>query len=195
MLQGGKNMEADEQYIKTLFPRLNDIKDGEIREKVASVWLDAWKDSKYGKIEDLSQWEPARDEINMSNVDHTNQVIECAIAAAGVVERMQKVPIDMDALIAAAILHDVDKILMFDPSSGEATAAGTYLPHTGLGGHLALKAGLPLKIVHAIAAHSPNFSSVSQKTPEAVIIANADHLVTSVWNTSRNIEISFDVKH
>jgi len=188
-------MEGEEKYIEKLFPRLTDIKDAGIRAKVVSVWLDAWKESKFAKIEDLSQWEPAREKINISNVEHTNQVIECAIAAAEVVERMQKVSIDMDALIAAAILHDVDKILMFDPSSGEATPAGTYLPHTGLGSHLALKAGLPLKVVHAIAAHSPNYSSVSQETPEAVIIANADHLVTTVWITARNIEISFGVKH
>ena len=187
-------MEAME-YIQKLFPRINDIKNHDLKQKVAAVWIDAWKAGKYEKIEDLSQWEPAREKINISNVDHTNQVIECGLAVAEVVERTQKVVIDRDVLIAASILHDVDKIMMFNPAGGESTPEGKYLPHTGLGSGMALNAGLPIEVVHAIAAHSPNYSSVKPKTPEAVILAGADHLVTTVWTVSRGVEISFGLKH
>ena len=182
-------------YIEKLFPRLNDIKDDELKNKVALLWLKAWKTSRYEKIEDLSQWEAEREKINISNVDHTNQVVECALAAAEVVERAQKVSVDRDVLIAASILHDVDKILMFDPSNGESTPEGKYLPHSGLGSGMVMNAGLPLAVAHAVAAHSPNYSAVKPKTPEAVIVAAADHLMTTVWNVSRNVEISFAVKH
>ena len=188
------HVEAKKDYIKKLFPRVNDIKDLEIREKVVSVWWDAWKESKFSGIEHLSQWEPSREKLNISNVEHTNQVVECAIAIAQVVERMQNLNINMDTLIAASILHDVDKILMFDPSTGDATPLGTYLPHTGIAAHLALQAGLPPDVVHAIASHSPNYSSVQPKTIEAVILYNADHVVTKLWTISRNIDISFDLK-
>lgn len=182
-------------YIEKLFPRLNDIKDDELKKKVASVWLEAWEASRYEKIEDLSQWEAEREKINISNVDHTNQVVECGLAVADVVERTQNISVDRDVLIAASILHDVDKILMFDPSNGESTPEGRYLPHSGLGSGMVLNAGLPLAVAHAIAAHSPNYSAVKPKTPEAVIVAGADHLVTTVWNVSRNVEISFAIRH
>jgi len=188
-------VEEDQKYIEKLFPRINDIQDNEVRGKVAALWLDVWKRSKFEKIEDLSQWEPEREKINLSNVDHTNQVIECALAAAKVAEEVQKISIDKDTLIAAAILHDVDKILMFDPSRREVTPVGNYLPHTGVGSSLAMEAGLSVEVAHAIAAHSPNYSSVPPKTLEAVILANADHLVTTIWNLSRNVEISFSIKH
>ena len=187
-------VEEKEQYIQKLFPRINDIKDVDIREKVISVWWGAWKESAFAKIEDLSQWEPAKEKLNISNVEHTNQMVECAIAIAQVVEREQNVKINMDTLIAASILHDADKILMFDPSSGKTTPMGTYLPHTGIAGHLALQAGLPMEIVHAIASHSTHYSSLPPKTPEAVILSNADHLMTELWTIFRNIETSFDLK-
>jgi hypothetical protein len=191
----GIQVKAKQDYIKKLFPRLNDIRDIETREKVVSVWWHAWKESKFSTIEDLSQWEPSREKLNISNVEHTNQVVECAIAIARVVERVQNLNINMDTLIAASILHDADKILMFDPSTGDTTPLGTYLPHTGIAGHLALQAGLPIDVVHAIASHSPNYSSVPPKTIEAVILYNADHIVTKLWTISHNIDISFDLKH
>jgi hypothetical protein len=191
----GIQVEAKQDYIKKLFPRLNDIRDVEIREKVVSVWWDAWKESKFSKIEHVSQWEPSREKLNISNVEHTNQVVECAIAIAQVVDREQNININMDTLIAASILHDADKILMFDPSTGDTTPLGTYLPNTGIVAHLALQAGLPIDIVHAIASHSPNYSSVPPKTIEAVILYNADHIVTKTWTISRNIDVSFDLKH
>jgi hypothetical protein len=191
----GAEMEAKQDYIKRLFPRVQDIKNAEIREKVVSVWWNAWKESKFSKIEQASQWEPSREKLDISNVEHTNQVVECALAIAQVVDREQNINVNMDTLIAASILHDADKILMFDPSTGGTTPLGTYLPHTGIAAHLALQAGLPIDIVHAIASHSPNYSSVPPKTIEAVILYNADQIVTKTWTISRNIDVSFDLKH
>ncbi len=187
-------MEPKGKHIQELFPRINDIKDSELREKVISVWLDAWEESDFEKIEDLSQWEPLKERLKISNVEHTNQVVECAIAIAGVVEREQGAELDMDTLIASAILHDCDKLLIFRPSTGKTTRMGNYLAHTAIGCHLALKAGLPMEIVHAIASHSSNYSSMPPKSAEAAILYHADHVVTETWRISRNIDLSFDLK-
>jgi len=187
-------MDGKEKHIRELFPRLNDIKDLEIRKKVISVWLEAWQESEFENIADMSQWEPQKDVINLSNVEHTNQVVECAIAIARVVQTEQGIAIDMDTLMAAALLHDVDKLLMFAPQTGKTTPIGNFLPHTGIGSYLALRADLPLRIVHAIAAHSPNYSSIPPKTIEAVILYHADLVLTETWRTAKNIDISFDLK-
>ncbi len=187
-------MEPKEKHIQELFPRINDIKDSELREKVISVWLDAWKQSDFDEIAAISQWEPLKEKIRISNVEHTNQVVECAIAIAGIVESEQGVDIDMDTLIASAILHDCDKILIFHSSTGKTTRMGSYLAHTSIGCHLALKAGLPIEIAHAIASHSSNYSSTAPKSVEAAILYHTDHVVTETWRISRNIELSFDLK-
>lgn len=186
-------MNEKDEYIQKLFPRINDITNSEVREKVISVWLEAWEESDFDRIEDISQWEPLKQRLNISNVAHTNQVVECAMAIASVVERDQGVEIDRDTLIAAAILHDIDKLLIFHQSTGRTTHMGTHLAHTTVGSHLALKAGLPVEVVHAIASHSSNYSSISPKTPEAAILYHADHVLTETWRISRNIDISFDL--
>jgi hypothetical protein len=68
------------------------------------------------------------------------------------------------------------------------------MAHTTIGAHLALKAGLPLEIAHAIGSHSSNYSTISPRTPEALIVYHADHTLTQMWAISRNIELSFTMK-
>ncbi len=53
----------EKKYIEELFPRIKDIKDNDLREKVISVWLKAWKMSDYKRIEDHSSWPPASEKI------------------------------------------------------------------------------------------------------------------------------------
>ena len=187
-------MEEKENYIQRLFPRVNDINDDGIRKKVIDLWWGTWKESDFERIEDLSQWQPVKEKLNMSNVDHTNQVVECALAMATVVEGNQGTKIERDTLIAGAILHDIDKLLIFDPTSGDTTLMGKHLAHTTVGAHLALQTGLPLGIVHTIAAHSSNYSSMSPGSVEAVIVYYADHAVTETWKIAKNIDISFSLR-
>jgi putative nucleotidyltransferase with HDIG domain len=194
MRSGECQLDTKEKHIRDAFPRINDIGNPEIKEKVISVLLNALTASEFGDIEEMSQWEPLKEKLQISNVTHTNQVVECAIAIAQVVTRNQGIEVDMDTLIASAILHDVDKLLMFEPEKGNTTRMGTYVPHTTIGAHLALKADLPLEVVHAIAAHSPNYSSIAPKSVEAVILYHADLVMTETWRTARKIELSFDLK-
>ena len=187
-------MEEKKNYIQRLFPGINDINDPDIRKKVIDLWWGTWKESDFERIEDLSQWQPMKEKLDISNVEHTNQVVECALAMAGIIERDQGVKVERDTLIAGAILHDIDKLLVFHQTSGETTHMGMHLAHTTIGAHLALKAGLPLGIVHVIASHSSNYSSISPRSVEAAIVYHADHVVTETWTMAKNIDISFTLK-
>ena len=183
----------ERNYIEELFPRIRDIKDDDLRNKVINVWLKAWKMSDYKRIEDHSSWPPEREKIQLSNVEHTNQVVECAIAVAKVIEQTQKIKINLDTLIGAAILHDVDKIILFHESTGKLTPFGKLLTHTHLGSFLALEENLPSEVVHAIGAHSPTYSKDSPQTPEALIISKLDPLMMFNWIMSKKIEVSFSI--
>ena len=184
-------MEEEKKYIETLFPRVKDIKNNHLKNQVINVWLKAWKMSHYKRIEDHSAWAPAGDKLQLSNVDHTNQVVECAIAVAQVIERTQKIKINLDCLIAASILHDVDKIILFHESTGKLTPFGKLLTHTHLANFLALEENLPSEVIHAISAHSPTFSKEPPNTPEALIISKLDPLMMFNWIMSKKIEIPF----
>lgn len=187
-------MEEKQNYIKTLFPRIKDIRDEDLRKKVVNVWLKAWEMSDCDKIETSSAWPPEKAKIQLSNVEHTNQVVECAIAVGNIVERTQQININLDYLIAAAILHDVDKIVEFHETTGRLTSYGQLFGHTSLGISLGLEQALPLEIVHAIGAHSPIYSRNSPKTHEALILLHVDKMMMQNWLMSKKVDISFNIE-
>jgi 7,8-dihydroneopterin 2',3'-cyclic phosphate phosphodiesterase len=184
-------MSDERDHIKSLFPRINHIRDEGIREKVVNVCLKVWKMSDYERIEEQSAWPPEGKKLSLSNVDHTNQVVECAIAVAKVIEETQRIKINLDYLIAAAVLHDIDKPLLFHKATGQATRLGQLFAHTTLSAALALEEKLPLEIVHAIGSHSPNFSQVSPKTHEALILRYIDSMMILNWIMHKKISVSF----
>jgi putative nucleotidyltransferase with HDIG domain len=190
----GENMENERDYIRRLFPRVADIADEALRNKVVNVWLRAWKMSDHDKIEEQTAWPPAKDKLQLSNVDHTNQVVECAIGVADIVGRTQKIKVNLDYIIGAAILHDVDKMILFHKETGAPTRFGELLSHTTLAVYLALDENLPLEIVHAIGAHSPNYSKIPHKTNEALILSYVDTLMSLNWEMSKKIDVSYKME-
>jgi hypothetical protein len=75
-------MQHDENYILRLFPDTRSITCGELRGKVIRTLLTAWKAGNYVRIEDVHQFEPARDHIPYTNVDHTNHVVQLCMKFA-----------------------------------------------------------------------------------------------------------------
>ncbi len=167
----------DQEHISELFPAIRDIKSQAIQEKVYRVWFNAWKRGNFPAIEKVHQFEPARDYISYSNVEHTNQVCKvCEKIAAGVSEGM-KVELNMDYLLAGALLHDVDKIVVFDFRTGGWTEEGRRTPHALKGAAMARAEGLPEEIAHMIEAHSTTFSPGPPRSMEALIVRHADLIV------------------
>ena len=187
-------MEEKRNYIEGLFPRIKDIRDPKLRNKVVDTWIKAWEMSGWDKIEEVSAWPPEKGKLQLTNVDHTNQVVECVLAVAKVVDKVQQIEINVDYLIAAAILHDIDKMLLFNGVTDELTPHGKLLPHISLSIFLALEQGLPLEVVHAIVSHSPNYSTISPKTHEALILAQVDMMMMSNWIMSKKVDISFKIE-
>ena len=155
--------ESDKKYVESLFPALAKIQDTELRGKVRDIWAEAWKDGNYEKIEDISWFEPWRNKYTWPNVDHTNEVTACAIAMGKVAQEVMRMEVTMDYLIAGAILHDVDKAVLFDGKTKEPTEWLQKLPHAAYSMYLVLKAGLPLDIAHMVLSHTA-FSLKRQKT-------------------------------
>jgi 7,8-dihydroneopterin 2',3'-cyclic phosphate phosphodiesterase len=186
-------MEKTIQAVMQSFPRLREIADTGLREKVCRAWLTVWQASGYERLEDASQWEPARESLGISNVDHTNGVVDCALAMADALRRSQSLEVDRDVLIAAALLHDLDKLLLFRGAGGPPTELGKRIGHVLAGVHLTLAAGLPPDVVHAVAAHSPNYSSLAPQTAEAIILKHADKVVTDLWILQRGQDVTFTI--
>ena len=85
--------------------------------------------------------------------------------------------IDMDTVIAGAILADVGKLLEYEKVDGEVrqSARGKALRHPFTGVALALECGVPDAVCHCIATHAAEGDLVKRST-EAYIVHHADFM-------------------
>ena len=86
-------------------------------------------------------------------------------------------PVNLDVLIAGAILADVGKLLEYELKDGKAIQGnyGKYLRHPFSGVSLAEACGLPPEVCHIIAAHAGEGDLINRST-EAYIVHHADFM-------------------
>lgn len=173
-------MDSQRQSVITLFPEINDIKNNDLRERVIDAWLVAVKESPWKRIEDLP-WVPGKME-KITNVQHCRgtAIVGKAIAEA-ILSHPDAVPgadVDVDVVIAGCLLHDVGKLLEYEPSnpSGKKTPLGSRMAHHVLGTYIAIKAGLPDDVVHCIESHRER--DPFERSYEAKIVQFSDKMHT-----------------
>lgn len=175
----------NEVDLEQLLPHLCDIKNVDLRSKVKAVWVKLWKEGEYENIEEptwVAEW---KNQIDFPNITHTNQVTECAIAMAEVITKNFRVEVNLDYLIAGALLHDVDKLVSHHGS--KPTKIGKMLPHAFYSAHTALNLGLPIEVIHMIITHTA-FSLVPPKSIEALILHYADYCMADALLMSRGLD-------
>lgn len=181
--------EKDRNYILKLFPAIPCIQDQDLQAKVISTWYRTWQKSNFPDIETVHQFEPARAKIAYTNVEHTNQVCQACADMASTMTGLFPYPINKDELIAGAILHDVDKMLIFDFETGSFSATGRKFAHAVLGATLVMMEGLPESIAHIVGAHSFRFSPTPPQTAEALILRYLDHLVATSYYLAHGLDM------
>jgi putative nucleotidyltransferase with HDIG domain len=181
--------EKDYKYILKLFPAISRIQDTDLQKKVISTWHYTWKKSNFPRIESVHQFEPARQRIAYTNVEHTNQVCQACEDMASTISSLFSIPINKDELIAGSVLHDVDKMLIFDFETGGLSATGRKFSHAVLGATLAMMNGLSESIAHIIGAHSFRFSPTPPQTVEALILRHLDHVIASSYYFARGLDM------
>jgi len=181
--------KRDQEYIVRLFPAIKKIKDPELRQKVILLWYKAWKRSNFPRIEQGHQFEPARDRLSYTNVDHTNQVCRLCEELGKVLAEMLNLPLNMDILLAGAVLHDVDKLIIFDAKTGGFTETGRRFTHAAMGAAMALAEGFPEEVAHIIGAHSPRFSAIPPSSVEALLLRHLDHVTAASVYLARGLDM------
>jgi putative nucleotidyltransferase with HDIG domain len=99
-------------------------------------------------------------------------------AAESMLEFMgNALPIDLDTVIAGAILCDVGKLLEYEKADGQPRQSqrGALIRHPFSGVALAMECGVPDRVCHIIAAHADEGNLV-RRTPEAYVVHHADFM-------------------
>ncbi len=164
--------------VMALWPEIEWIQDGDLRNKVIDAWVYAIENSVLTP-EDLEKI-PFSLLIKDCQVSFMNHKRTCVQLAVDIARRMQEnfsdeIHIDMDILIAGAILIDVGKLLEYEIVDGKLTtsSAGKIVRHPFSGVAIADRFGLPPEVQHIIATHSRE-GDLGPRTVESIIVHHAD---------------------
>lgn len=168
--------------IYDLWPELNWIQNTELRSQTAKTWELALQRSVLSP-EDLKRIPftlLCGPDLKVTFMDHKRSVVHIAKAAGEKINAMYhgELPVDMDVLIAGAILADVGKLLEYVLDSNGKAVQGTYgkyLRHPFSGVSLAEQCGLPPAVCHIIAAHAGEGNMIKRST-EAYVVHHADFM-------------------
>lgn len=171
--------------IAKLFPNLMDIKDSGLRDKVAAVWNEALTTGCGGKGWTFDQiraipFTLLAGKIDLRFVEHLNSCCKQCIAITKVLGEVfgDRVPVNLDLLIAGSLLADVGKLLEFDKDAAGNVIKGFYgdmLRHPFSGVALCFKHGIPPEVMHIVATHSHEGDKV-ERTIESWIFHHADFI-------------------
>lgn len=166
--------------VHRLWPELDWINDQDLKEKTAKTWVMALERSVL-TAEDLETipFTLKVDNCPVTFMDHKRTVVwmarDCGLR---MIEGLKKaLPIDMDVLIAGAILADVGKLLEYEMKNGKAVVGsyGKAMRHPFSGVGLAMEAGVPAEVCHIIAAHAGEGNMVTRSV-EAYIVHHCDFM-------------------
>jgi putative nucleotidyltransferase with HDIG domain len=169
------------QEVIDLWPELMWIQDEDLREKTAKTWELALKKSVLtpADLRTIPFTLLCGPDLRVSFMDHKRAVVHIARDAGNKMNEFfrNNLPVNMDVLIAGAILADVGKLLEYDIKDGKSVQGkyGKYLRHPFSGVSLAEQCGVPAEVCHIIATHAGEGDMV-KRTTEAFVVHHADFM-------------------
>ena len=168
--------------IEKLWPELAWIEVKELREATTKTWEQALERSVLS-ADDLQRIPftlLAGPDLKVSFMAHKRCVVHVAQESAlKMIDFFgEELPINLDVVIAGAILADVGKLLEYELDEEGNSFQGTYgkyLRHPFSGVSLAESCGVPAEVCHIIAAHAGEGNLVKRST-EAYIVHHADFM-------------------
>jgi len=161
-------MVSREDVLREL-PEVEQIGDPALRERVLDAYVAAMQEGGWKSLEDVPFTLLVPTE--RSYASHVRRVTQLAASAGRVMG-----DVNMDILLAGALLHDIGKLLEYDSSRPrEKSALGRLVRHPVSGVGIAMRAGLPDEVLHIIACHSKE-GDLMERTPEAIIVHHCDFI-------------------
>jgi putative nucleotidyltransferase with HDIG domain len=182
------------ETIKRLWPEIDWIGDLQLQEQVTQTWIKALERSAL-KTDDLTQipFTLLVPDCPITFMEHKRCVVHIARDSAKAMKDFmdRALPIDLDTVIAGAILADVGKVLEYEIGPGgesRQSERGEALRHPFTGVALALECGVPDAVCHIIATHAAEGDLV-KRTTEAFIVHHADFMAFLPFKNPKNIKV------
>lgn len=176
-------VRIDEAGVRALFPEVDQIADGGLRQGVIDIWVETGAECGWERFEDVPKSLDAEKDRRL--IDHVRGVTRMAMALAEIAEREHGTAYNRDHLIAACLLHDVSKAVETEPDPHGRATNGPALParksplgdriqHAVYATHKVFAHKLPLEVAHIVNTHT-HASNVRSKTIEGAFLFYADY--------------------
>jgi putative nucleotidyltransferase with HDIG domain len=146
-----------------------------LREAVTQTWAASLERSPYPSLADSPQ---APHMPGRSLVKHVNEVNQRALDLLDVARKEFGLTPDYDVTLATAILHDVDKPMIYrwDGRAFSYADGRTLRDHGAVGAELCVEHGVPLEVAEMVRHHSAFASEGLPGTIEGTIVHYADFI-------------------
>jgi putative nucleotidyltransferase with HDIG domain len=182
------------ETVKRLWPEIAWIQIPALREQVTETWTRALERSPL-QPDDLNKipFTLLIPNCPITFMQHKRCVVHIARQSARAMQEYMgsALPIDVDVVIAGAILADVGKLLEYElgaDGKSRQSERGEALRHPFTGVALALECGVPDAVCHIIAAHAAEGELV-QRSTEAFIVHHADFMAYLPFKNPKNIKL------
>lgn len=182
------------ETIQRLWPEIEWIQNPQLREQVAETWIKGLERSPF-QPEDLNKipFTLLVPNCPITFMEHKRCVVHVARRSAEAMQQFmgRALPVDIDTVVAGAILADVGKLLEYElgpNGQSRQSERGEALRHPFTGVALALECGVPDAVCHIIAAHAAEGDLV-KRTTEAFIVHHADFMAFLPFKNPKNIKI------
>lgn len=172
--------QPDAAAIRALIPAIEELGDETLRTALTSSWVDALGSSPFNGLDEVPQ-SPLM--VDRSLLDHINEVNRLCLEFVDVAANGFALTVDRDLALATAIVHDVDKPLLFrrSPDGGFAIADERRLDdHGALGAEVLLRNGVSAAIADLVRVHSPFASTGLPGTVEGTIVHYSDFVANDL---------------
>lgn len=182
-----------QDIVQSLWPEIEWISSPALRQQVTETWIKALERSPL-QADDLKRipFTLLIPNCPISFMEHKRCVVHIARESAEAMQEFlgRALPIDIDTVIAGAILADVGKLLEYElgpDGKSRQSERGEALRHPFTGVALALECGVPDSVCHIIAAHAAEGDLVKRST-EAFIVHHADFMAFLPFKNPKNIK-------
>jgi len=182
ILQNIKNIKMTEDVKKLWGKELSWIKDNKLREVTAKTWELALERSVLtpNDLNTIPFTLLCGPDLKVTFMDHKVSVVHISKDAGNQMNKFYhgELPVNMDVLVAGAILADVGKLLEYVLDENGKAVQGTYgkyLRHPFSGVSIAEECNVPAEVCHIIATHAGEGNMV-KRTTEAYIVHHADFM-------------------
>ncbi len=180
-----------EDMVRTAFPEIDAIEDDDLRSGVVEAWVTAIAENGIDELTTVPWLPPTQRKLALNDeslVSHVRDVTACAVALTEtLLERREgTLSVDLDTVVAGALVHDVSKLAEFDEM--DETAVYTLLGHPYYGVHVVARVGLPVELSHIVLSHTSR-TTVEPATIEADIVRRADEIAAAAirWRVTDDL--------